>query len=58
MAKTLSCREAGSDCDYIARADTEEELFAKAKEHGREVHSMTEFPPELVDKMKSLIRED
>jgi hypothetical protein len=24
MAKTLSCRDAGVDCDYVARGETEE----------------------------------
>ena len=58
MAKILSCREMGSECDYIARGKTVEEVLEKAKEHGKNVHDMKDFPPDLLAKARSLIREE
>ncbi len=28
--KTLSCREAGCECDYVAKGETEEEVMGDA----------------------------
>ena len=30
---TLSCRDVGVDCDHMCKAETEEELMEKAKQH-------------------------
>lgn len=58
MPKTLSCRDAGVDCDFVARGETEEEIFRQCAKHGKEAHGMTEIPAELVEKMRGLIREE
>jgi predicted small metal-binding protein len=58
MSKVIYCRDAGVDCDYVCRGETEEELFRDALEHGREYHGMKEIPPELKEKMRKLIREE
>ena len=58
MAKALARRDMGADCDFVARGETEEELFKAAAEHGAQVHGMTEVPPEMVEKAKSLIRNE
>ena len=58
MAKILSCREMGADCDFIARGKTVEEVLEKAAEHGKKVHGMTEFPPDKLAKARSLVREE
>ncbi|MBI5419757.1 MAG: DUF1059 domain-containing protein [Deltaproteobacteria bacterium] len=58
MAKFIVCRDAGVDCDFVVRGETEEELFAKALEHGKEFHGMTEISEELAQKMRRLIREE
>ena len=57
MAKSLSCRDAGADCDFVACADTEEEALQKAADHGRTVHNMDEIPKEIYDKARSIIRD-
>jgi len=56
--KMIRCRDAGVDCDYIARGQTNEEVMKNAAEHGRQKHGMQSIPPELQQKMKSLIREE
>ncbi len=58
MAKILSCREMGTECDFIARGKTVEEVIEKAKEHGRKVHDMKDFPPDMLTKARSLVREE
>lgn len=58
MSKVIRCRDAGVDCNFIARGETEEELFRNALEHGKKAHGMTELSPELKGKMQKLIREE
>jgi predicted small metal-binding protein len=57
MEKRLSCRDVGVDCDFVACAKTEDEIFEKAKEHAKKEHNMSEIPKELYDKARSAIRE-
>jgi len=57
MEKRLSCRDVGADCDFFACAKTEEELFAKVKEHAKTDHNMSEIPKDLYDRARSAIRE-
>lgn len=54
--KQLSCRDAGADCDFLVRAETEDEVMTVAAGHGARVHGMKEVTPELKNKMKSLIK--
>jgi predicted small metal-binding protein len=57
MGKRLSCRDAGVDCDFVACAKTEDEIFEKAKEHAKKEHNMSEIPKELYDKARLAICE-
>ncbi|NWG02861.1 MAG: DUF1059 domain-containing protein [Syntrophaceae bacterium] len=54
--KELRCRDVGSDCDYVVRGRTEEEVLSKASEHAQTVHHIKEIPTELMDKVRSAIR--
>jgi predicted small metal-binding protein len=58
MAKMLRCRDAGADCDFVARGDTVEEILMKAAEHGKKEHGLNDIPAELEEKMRALIREE
>lgn len=58
MALVVSCRDVGADCDFEARADSEEELFKILQDHAKSGHRMAEIPPELVEKVKGAIREE
>jgi predicted small metal-binding protein len=35
---TVSCREVGVDCDYVAKGETEEEIMKNAGEHAVKDH--------------------
>jgi len=57
MAKELSCREMGVDCDFVARGKTVDEVLQQAAEHGRKAHNMQQLSPEIVAKARTLIRD-
>ena len=56
MAKQLRCRDVGMNCDFEARADTEEELLRQAAAHARDTHQVTEMSPELANRVRAAIR--
>ena len=55
--KVLQCRDAGFDCDHVIRAEKEEEILQQAAEHVQTTHKL-EVTPELVDQVKSLIKDE
>jgi predicted small metal-binding protein len=57
MAKVLSCKDTGSDCDWVGRADTEEQLLKIAGQHVKDVHKM-EFTPEMIEKARSVVHDE
>jgi predicted small metal-binding protein len=42
IMKTLSCRDAGCDCDYVAKGETEEDVLRDAAQHGMKEHGKTD----------------
>ncbi|MFC5538329.1 DUF1059 domain-containing protein [Rhodocytophaga aerolata] len=58
MTKIIHCRDVGFDCDGVIRANTEEEALQMAAEHAKTVHGMERVSPEVVQKLKSIIREE
>jgi predicted small metal-binding protein len=58
MAKVLTCREVGMDCDFVARGNSEEEIMAQAAAHARNDHGFQDIPPEVVDKVKAAIHDE
>jgi predicted small metal-binding protein len=51
--KILSCREAGCECDYVAKGETEEEVMRDAVRHGTEEHGKRE---QNMTQMKEMLR--
>jgi predicted small metal-binding protein len=51
--KTLSCREAGCECDYVAKGETEEDVLRDAVRHSIEEHGKTQ---DDMSQMKEMIR--
>jgi predicted small metal-binding protein len=58
MEKVIHCRDVGFDCNGVIRAKTEEEALRLAAEHARKVHNVTEITPEIVDKIKAVMKEE
>jgi predicted small metal-binding protein len=57
MEKRLSCRDVGTDCDFVACGKTEEEVLRIGAEHARTHHHMTEISKEMQEKARSAIRD-
>jgi predicted small metal-binding protein len=55
--KTLSCREAGFECDYVVTGETEQEILKYGAEHAKRDHGMKDFEmtSEFEQKLKGLI---
>jgi len=58
MAKTISCRDVGVDCDFVATGETEQEILQKCSEHAGTAHNMNELPAELAEKVRGNIRDE
>ena len=58
MAKTVSCRDVGMDCDFVARGETDEDILQQCTEHARKDHGMTEIPPEVAEKLRGAIHDE
>ena len=59
--KAVACRDLGSNCDYIVRGETVDEVIAGMEKHGIEVHKMTEEQvksPQMTEKLKELIKNE
>jgi predicted small metal-binding protein len=56
---TLACRDAGVDCDYVARGETEEELWKDGTEHVIRDHSFKreDVNEEFKAKHRSMIKQ-
>ncbi len=57
MAKTFSCKDTGADCDFVAKGETEQEVLQQCAEHAKTAHKLSEIPAELVNKIRSAIRD-
>ena len=58
MEKVIHCRDVGFDCNGVIKAKSEEEALKLAAEHAMKVHGVKELTPEIVAKVKSVIREE
>ena len=57
MAKSISCADTGVNCSWSTTTETEEEIMNRVAQHAKEDHPDLEVTPELVVKIKSLIKE-
>jgi predicted small metal-binding protein len=57
MAKTISCRDVGVDCDFQATGETVENVMEQCASHAKSAHGMYEIPPELAATVQSAIRD-
>jgi predicted small metal-binding protein len=57
IMKTLSCRDAGCDCDYVAKGETEEDVLRDTAQHGMKEHGKTDNDmTRMRDNLKASIR--
>lgn len=58
MSKTISCRDLGVACDFVARGATVETVLQACAAHGKDAHGMVELSPELAEKVQAAIRDE
>lgn len=52
----VSCRDAGADCDFMVRAETEEEVLRIVADHACRSHQECEVSPDMKAKVSSLMK--
>ena len=57
MAKTISCRDVGVDCDFVAKADTLDELMQMTAKHAKDAHGFDSIPADMVPAVQAAIRD-
>ena len=55
--KELSCKDFRSDCSFMVRAETSEELMRYGLEHSCNHHGKCDSSPESIKKTKSHIKD-
>lgn len=58
MRKILRCNDLMPGCAFEARGNSEEEVLAKAAEHAKSAHNITEITPELAAMVQGAIHEE
>ena len=58
MAKTIHCKDVGFDCEGIVQAESEEKVLQMAAEHAKTAHGISELTDEMIEKVKSVIRDE
>ena len=58
MVKSISCKDAGKDCNWSASAESIEELMSQVTEHVLAEHKEIELNSENITSIKSLIKEN
>ena len=58
MTNVINCSDMGSDCTFVARGETVDEVMEIGAAHGKEVHDIEELSPEMIKMVESLIRDE
>ena len=58
MAYTIACQDAGVDCPYVARGNTEDEVLQDGIKHVKEAHGYTDeqLNPEFLEEVKKIMK--
>jgi len=56
--KVVRCRDVGFDCNGVVRAPTEKEALEQVAVHAKEVHGVEQVPPEVISKVKDVMRDE
>ena len=54
--RQFSCRDLGVDCDFMVRAETEEEVLKHSYDHGCRIHGECDASPGVERKVKAVIK--
>lgn len=57
MGREFRCADAGMECDYVARGQTDDEVMQNVASHASEVHNIREVPDDLAQQIRGKIRD-
>jgi predicted small metal-binding protein len=57
VMKDMHCRDAGMNCDFVARGNTEKEIVDQLHQHAQQAHNM-KMTPDLEQKARGLIHDE
>lgn len=57
MAKKFACGDVVEGCGWSTTAKNEDELFQKISKHAKDTHNMSDIPDEIIQKVKSKIKD-
>jgi predicted small metal-binding protein len=58
MTKVVHCRDIGFDCNAVVRAEREEAALQIVADHAKKVHNMETVTPEVMEKVRSVMRDE
>jgi predicted small metal-binding protein len=58
MTKVLHCAEVVPGCAHTMQGQTEDDVMQQASAHAASEHDMTDISPELVEKVRSRIKDE
>lgn len=58
MAKVLSCRDVGVDCDFVARGESEDDVMNQIRDHAMLDHNMSSIPSDISDRARKAIHDE
>ena len=58
MTTVVRCKDVGFDCPGVIRAPSQEEALRQAAEHAKTAHGVKELTPDIVAKVKSVMKEE
>jgi len=56
--KIVRCRDVGFDWDGVVRAETEQEVLEQVAAHAKAIHNIETVPPEVVEKVHQVMRDE
>jgi len=57
MAKSFKCSDAGMDCGFEAKGESEQELMGQVAQHAKEAHGIEQVSPELAATVRGKIKD-
>ncbi len=55
--RDMHCRDAGMDCDFVARGSSDQEILDQASRHAEQTHR-TKMTPEMKEQVRKLIHDE
>lgn len=53
--KVFKCADLGFKCDWVARAEKEDDLMKLIKDHAKKCHDLSEITSDVAQKVRSVI---